>query len=50
MQKKTLSTKTRLKKAQAKELRKIDVNVLLIKIAKNEGLRVDAGVLNRGMN
>ncbi|RWV87792.1 hypothetical protein GW17_00050180 [Ensete ventricosum] len=35
------------KRAKAKELRKTDVDGLLIKIAESEGLRVDAGVLNQ---
>ncbi|RWW49930.1 hypothetical protein BHE74_00043843 [Ensete ventricosum] len=36
------------RKAEAKELHKTGVNKLLIKIAENEGLRVDAGVLDQG--
>ncbi|RZS05576.1 hypothetical protein BHM03_00036110 [Ensete ventricosum] len=35
--------------AEAKELRKTSVNVLLIKIAESEELRVDARVLDQGM-
>ncbi|RRT55957.1 hypothetical protein B296_00044476 [Ensete ventricosum] len=34
--------------AEAKELHKTSVNGLLIKIVENEGLRVDAGVLDQG--
>ncbi|RWW35809.1 hypothetical protein BHE74_00059219 [Ensete ventricosum] len=36
------------RRAKAKELHKTGVNGLLIKIAENGGLRVDAGVLNQG--
>ncbi|RWW86283.1 hypothetical protein BHE74_00004945 [Ensete ventricosum] len=35
-------------RAEAKELHNTDVNDLLIKIAENEGHRVDAGELNQG--
>ncbi|RRT75515.1 hypothetical protein B296_00031163 [Ensete ventricosum] len=38
------------RRAKAKELHKTGVNGLLIKIAENGGLRVDAGVLNQGTN
>ncbi|RRT41960.1 hypothetical protein B296_00031295 [Ensete ventricosum] len=34
-------------RVEAKELHKIGVNGLLIKIAESEGLRVDAGVLDQ---
>ncbi|RZS14594.1 hypothetical protein BHM03_00046295 [Ensete ventricosum] len=34
-------------RAEAKELHKIDVDGLLIKIVESEGLRVDAGVLDQ---
>ncbi|RRT55330.1 hypothetical protein B296_00004975 [Ensete ventricosum] len=37
------------RRAVAKELYKIGVDELLIKITKSEGLRVDAGVLDQGM-
>ncbi|RWV83026.1 hypothetical protein GW17_00055423 [Ensete ventricosum] len=37
------------RRAEIKELYKIGVNRLLIKIAKSERLRVDAGVLDQGM-
>ncbi|RRT66560.1 hypothetical protein B296_00017272 [Ensete ventricosum] len=36
------------KRAKAKELHKTGVNGLLIKIVENEGLQVDAGVLDQG--
>ncbi|RWV77912.1 hypothetical protein GW17_00061201 [Ensete ventricosum] len=36
------------KRVEAKEFYKTDVDGLLIKIAKSERLRVDAGVLNQG--
>ncbi|RWV85378.1 hypothetical protein GW17_00052835 [Ensete ventricosum] len=35
-------------RAEAKELHKIGIDGLLIKIAEREGLRVDAGVLDQG--
>ncbi|RWW38599.1 hypothetical protein BHE74_00056158 [Ensete ventricosum] len=35
-------------RAEAKELHKTDVDGLLIKIVKSEGLWVDAGVLDQG--
>ncbi|RRT63724.1 hypothetical protein B296_00030892 [Ensete ventricosum] len=35
-------------RAEAKELHKTSVDGLLIKITENEGLRVDAGVLDQG--
>ncbi|RRT75317.1 hypothetical protein B296_00014400 [Ensete ventricosum] len=34
-------------RTEAKELHKINVNGLLVKIAENGGLRVDAGVLDQ---
>ncbi|RWW73819.1 hypothetical protein BHE74_00018266 [Ensete ventricosum] len=37
------------RRAEAKELHKANVNGLLIKITENEGLQVDAGVLDQGM-
>ncbi|RWW89091.1 hypothetical protein BHE74_00001935 [Ensete ventricosum] len=36
-------------RTKAKELHKIDVDELLIKIAESERLRIDAGVLDQGM-
>ncbi|RWW36717.1 hypothetical protein BHE74_00058238 [Ensete ventricosum] len=36
------------RRAEAKELHKTSVDGLLIKITRNEGLRVDAGVLDQG--
>ncbi|RRT60756.1 hypothetical protein B296_00033857 [Ensete ventricosum] len=38
----------RTERQEAKELHKTSVNGLLIKIVENEGLRVDAGVLDQG--
>ncbi|RZR78493.1 hypothetical protein BHM03_00003846 [Ensete ventricosum] len=44
----TLQVPRQDRRAEAKELHKIDVDGLLIKIAQSEGLRVDAGMLDQG--
>ncbi|RRT49181.1 hypothetical protein B296_00032528 [Ensete ventricosum] len=44
----TLQVPRQDRRAETKELHKIDVDGLLIKIVESEGLRVDAGMLDQG--